>query len=162
MIDARTFSLLDVARMALVTARQLQWWDEQGILVPDQSTGKRLYSTHQVCAAMLYRELHERGLKLAAFRAVCCKILEQGVTLPDTSRRWLLTDGKRVVFLEHPDVVLAFLEQRRKPVFALIPLAPFEMRIEGAGLELPERRGPMLAHAAAANGSANVAAVRRA
>lgn len=143
MIDLR-FSTSDLCRIALVTARQLQWWDEQGILIPEQESGKRLYSPHLAMCAMLYRELEERGLKLQAFRRVIRAITIQDVKLPDESKRWLLTDGERVIFLLHHDVVLAFMEQRRNPLFALIPLEPLSGRLQlaAAELELPARKPP--------------------
>ena len=140
MTSGHRFTSQEVCRLALVTMRQLQWWDDRGILCPERD-GRRLYSPHEACIAMLYQELHERGLLLHAFRRVVKEIRRQRAVLPDKSRRWLLTDGARVVFLEHEDVVLRFLEQRRNPAFVLIPLVPLAARL--AGMVLPERRGPV-------------------
>ena len=137
-----SYTAQEVCRLGLVTHRQLQWWDEQGIISPDQSTGKRLYTPHELYGVMLYRELYERGFSLAAFRQVWRAIDRQAVELPDPSKRWLLTDGERVVFMCHSEVVLAFLEQRRSPAFVLVPLAPLNRKLAGEGLELPERIGP--------------------
>lgn len=139
----RRFTSQEVCHLALVTLRQLQWWDEQGILSPEQRSRKRSYTAHEVICVCLYRELEERGFSMRAFRHVSQQIRAKAVTLPSPSRRYLLTDGQRVEFLEHDDVVLSFLSQRRNPRFALIPLAPLAARIEAAPVEaLPVKTEP--------------------
>ena len=121
------FSAAEVQRCALVTARQLQLWSERGLLCPDPAG----YSPNHLFVALLYQELRERGLARAFWR-VAREVCNRGVG-PFEGKRWLLTDGTRVMFLDHSDVVMAFLEQRRSPLFAVIPLVPLVDRIEHAG-----------------------------
>jgi DNA-binding transcriptional MerR regulator len=139
------YSTAQVARLACVTARQLQWWDEQGILTPAQSDHRRLYEPRQAFAALLFRELRARGFSLSRVKQVWKAAQKQGFALPDETRRWLLTDGVRVVFLAHPDVVLAFLEQRRSPAFTLIPLEQLAARMSEQSARCTLRRGPGMA-----------------
>lgn len=140
----RRYTSSEVSRIACVTARQLQWWDEQAILSPEIEAHRRLYSPHQVMGAMLYNEMHERGFHLSDYGRVLRAIDLQGVDLSHAPWRWLLTDGERVVILVDQSEAMAFLEQRRSPVFALIPLEPLSGRLQllAIALALPERLGP--------------------
>ncbi len=47
-----------------VSLRQLQWWDEQGIVTPEQDTRGRRYSTEQIRAVQLIAQLRRRGVTL--------------------------------------------------------------------------------------------------
>jgi DNA-binding transcriptional MerR regulator len=142
--DTPRYTTAQVKRIACVTVRQLQWWDEAGLLSPIQCDHQRLYEPRQAFQAMLFRELRERGFSLADVRDIWQAARRQGFQLPDETRSWMLTDGKRVVFLSHPDVVLAFLEQRRNPVFVLISLAALAQRMTDQ-CALFGRRGPRAA-----------------
>jgi len=39
-----TFTSKEVMALTRISARQLQWWDEQGIVVPQREGHKRIYS----------------------------------------------------------------------------------------------------------------------
>ena len=142
MTSDRRYTAREVCRLALVTTSDLKWWTEHLILRPETLSNRAIYPEHEVMLAMLYRELRERGLLLSDFARVVVETRHQHARLPDPSRRWLLTDGTRVIFLEHEDVVLRFMEQRRNPAFVLIPLAPLAARL--AVEVLPEKVGPAM------------------
>ena len=44
------FSSHDVIALTGVTARQLQWWDERGVVRPERVGHRRLYSMQNVMA----------------------------------------------------------------------------------------------------------------
>ncbi|MBV9082830.1 MAG: MerR family transcriptional regulator, partial [Acidobacteriaceae bacterium] len=45
---ARTFSSSDVSRIAEVSLRQLQWWDERKVVSPHHEGHKRVYAAEEV------------------------------------------------------------------------------------------------------------------
>ena len=45
-VPRETFSSLEVSRLTGVSLRQLQWWDEQGVVSPVQRGHRRLYQLH--------------------------------------------------------------------------------------------------------------------
>lgn len=58
----------ETAREAHVTLRQLQWWDERGILSPVQMLHKRLYTKEQVELASRFGRLRKAGLPLRSLQ----------------------------------------------------------------------------------------------
>lgn len=61
---------LEMVRLTGVTLRQLQWWDEKGILKPRYGTpyGIRLYSREQVEPIIRMVRLRRAGVPLQALR----------------------------------------------------------------------------------------------
>lgn len=115
------FSSKETSRISHVSLRQLQWWDETGILSPQRVQNKRKYQAEEVFTAMLVRELLERKFSTYTARKVLKELKRRRPNgLPKNG--WLLTNGERLELLEHGDVVLSFLEQRRSPLFVLISL----------------------------------------
>lgn len=143
MMPQAIYSTAQVARVTGVTLRQLQWWDERKLLKAPQVKHSRQYSEREMFAAALFRDLKERGFSIQVIRRIWKQMERKQFTVPDESRRWMLTDGKRVEFVADPDVVLAFLEQRRSPAFVLVPLASIAGRLAEAALHaLPIMRKP--------------------
>jgi DNA-binding transcriptional MerR regulator len=139
------YSTAQVARIACVTERQLQWWDEQGILSPIQVAHQRLYTPRQLFAALLFRELRERGFTLRIVARVWRSVERQNLELPDLTRGWLVTNGASVKLLGERETVLAFLEQRRTPIYALVSLDALAARMSEQIPRCTLRRGPGVA-----------------
>jgi len=139
-----TYTTSQVAHVALVTPRQLQWWDEEGILSPVQSERKRRYEPRELFAVMLFRELRERKFSMKVVRRVWKLMQKQRFDMPCEGKKYLLTNGERVVFLEQDNVVLAFLLQRRSPPYYLISLVDVQERMNEQ-LAIVARRGPVSA-----------------
>ena len=57
-----TFSSLEVSKMTGVSLRQLQWWDEQGVVSPMQRGHRRMYQLHEVVEVSLITELRQAVL----------------------------------------------------------------------------------------------------
>jgi len=142
------YSTAQVQRVACVTARQLQWWDERGILSPAQHDHRRAYEPRQVMGALLFRELLERGFTLRICARIWRSIERQAPEWSDITRGWLVTNGERVMLLGERDTVLAFLEQRRTPIYALISLDDLAARMTEQTARCTLRRGPGVAREA--------------
>ena len=58
------YSSSEVSRIAQVSLRQLQWWDEQKVVSPRHEGHKRIYSPAEVVEIMVIAELRRKGLSL--------------------------------------------------------------------------------------------------
>lgn len=74
------FSSLQVSEASGLTLRQLQWWDEEGVLSPRKLPGHshgglyRSYTRNQVILAMIMAALRSKAMPLQAIRSVRRKI----------------------------------------------------------------------------------------
>lgn len=66
----RIYSSADVARLAGVSLRQLQWWDEQKVVCPRHEGHRRIYGTVEVAAVSVIAELRHKGFSLQKIRRV--------------------------------------------------------------------------------------------
>src|SRR6202162_2710795 len=100
----RSFASSDVSRIAQVSLRQLQWWDERKVVSPRQDGHKRVYEPEEVVEISVIAELRRKGFSLQKIRRVLKYLQrEMGKRLGDAqaseSEVHLLTDGKSI-FLE--------------------------------------------------------------
>ena len=77
------FRSADVARMADVSLRQMQWWDERKLVSPRIEDHRRVYIPEQVLEILTVAALRRKGLSLQKIR----KVLRQS---PATSRKYAL------------------------------------------------------------------------
>src|SRR5581483_1021156 len=84
----------EVSRSTGVTLRQLQWWDERGVVSPMQVGHSRLYSPTDQRTVALVVQLRTVGFSLQKVRAVLRK-LNKWLVLERATNDALLTDGKR-------------------------------------------------------------------
>ena len=121
---AETFSSQDVTRITGVSLRQLQWWDEQGVVSPIQRGHKRLYQLHEVVEVSLISELRRKGISLRKIRRVL-KYLnkELGNGLLDSLRNGreshLLTDGKNVYIENDHSQIVNILSNANQPMISV-------------------------------------------
>lgn len=125
----RSFTSHEVCRLTLVTVRMLQWWDETGIISPAIVGRCRAYRAQEVLGVMVIRELKERGFSLQQVRAIWRMIQRQRIEFFGPGRRWLVTNGARVLLLTDAESVLAILSERRRPPFVVIALDPLHQRL---------------------------------
>lgn len=64
------FSTADVAQISQATLRQLQWWDETGIICPDKSGRNRVYSRENLFRCIIMRKLQEKHIARQKAREV--------------------------------------------------------------------------------------------
>jgi len=59
-----TYTAHEVAHEAKLSLRQLQWWDERGILSPIQQQHRRLYTREQLDLAIRMAQLRKASIRL--------------------------------------------------------------------------------------------------
>jgi DNA-binding transcriptional MerR regulator len=67
---ARSFTSSDVSRIAQVSLRQLQWWDERKVVSPRHEGHKRVYQPAEVIEITVIAELRRKGFSLQKIRRV--------------------------------------------------------------------------------------------
>ncbi len=113
-----------VGALTGITLRQLQWWDEQGIVVPARDGRRRLYSMDDLAAVAVIAELRDKGFSLQRVRKVVRMLQREfGRSLVDAvsvrSDCHLLTDGRRVYVEDSAHRVVDILKSARQPIFAV-------------------------------------------
>lgn len=122
-MDAR-FSSKDVVALTGITARQLQWWDERGIVVPARDGHKRLYSMDDLAEVAVLCELRQRGFSLQRVRKVV-RFLERELgkrlveTVSDGAEYHLLTDGRNLYLEDSAHAVINILKNSKQPILSV-------------------------------------------
>lgn len=119
---APTFTSNEVARIAGVSLRQLQWWDERKVVSPAHAGHKRVYTPAEVIEVSVIAELRRKGFSLQKIRRVL-RFLERemGRRLSDVLRGdstlHLLTDGKSLYLEDRESRIIDILKNARQPMF---------------------------------------------
>src|ERR1700758_4729478 len=98
------FTSREVVKLTGITPRQLQWWDERGIVVPARDGHRRLYAMEDLAEVAVICELRERGFSLQRVRKVMRFLQKEfsrrlAETVSGSSDYHLLTDGE-TLYLE--------------------------------------------------------------
>lgn len=118
------FTSRDVVAMTGITPRQLQWWDERGIVVPAREGHKRLYSFEDLSEVAVICELRRRGFSLQRVRKVIRFLQKEfsrrlAETVSGSSDYHLLTDGKTLYLETSPQQIVDILKNSRQPMLAI-------------------------------------------
>ena len=119
-----SFTSAEVMARTGITARQLQWWDERGIVVPAREGHRRLYSIDDLAEVAVICDLRRRGFSLQRVRKVM-RLLQKEFKkrLVDTvsaySEYHLLTDGNRIYLKDSAEQVIDILKNSRQPMLAV-------------------------------------------
>jgi DNA-binding transcriptional MerR regulator len=119
-----SFTSAEVMAQTGITARQLQWWDERGIVVPAREGHRRLYSIDDLAEVAVICDLRHRGFSLQRVRQVM-RLLQKEFKkrLVDTvsafSEYHLLTDGSRIYLKDSAEQVIDILKNSRQPMLAV-------------------------------------------
>ena len=118
------FSSNEVISLTGITARQLQWWDERGIVVPERQGHKRLYSLPDLTEVAVICELRRRNFSLQRVRKVMRFLQrELGSRLAETvtagSDYHLLTDGTHIYLKTSAREVIDLLKNTRQPMLSI-------------------------------------------
>jgi len=116
------YSSGDVARIAGVSLRQLQWWDERHVVSPRHQGHRRVYLENEVVEVSVIAELRRKGFSLQKIRRVLRFLQkEMGKRLADTSRAdseiHLITDGKNIFLEDQPGRIIDILRNADQPMF---------------------------------------------
>jgi DNA-binding transcriptional MerR regulator len=107
-----------------VTARQLQWWDERGVVKPERQGHRRLYSMRQVMDMAVICELRRKGFSLQGVRKVMRFLQREfGKGLAEITARnsdvHLLTDGKHLYLETSARQIVDILKNSRQPILGI-------------------------------------------
>jgi DNA-binding transcriptional MerR regulator len=142
----------EVAARTGISLRQLQWWDERGLVVPAREGHRRLYSLDDLAEVAVIAELRQKGFSLQRMRKVVRFLRQElGKRLVETvsggSDYHLLTDGRRIYLENSAQQVVDILKNARQPMFAVC-LSDAVRRVQ------PELRGRKSVISARGGGSA--------
>ncbi len=118
------FTSQQVVELTGITARQLQWWDEQRIVVPAREGHRRLYSFDDIAEVAVICELRKRGFSLQRVRKVISYLKKElGKRLVETvtagAEYHLLTDGKNIFLENSAQGVVDVLKNSNQPLLAV-------------------------------------------
>ena len=119
-----TYNSLDVADLTGVSLRQLQWWDEQGLVTPMQAGHRRMYTAFEVLQISLIMGLRNKGMSLQKIRPLLDHLNPRHVldaVRADGGGRdvYFLTDGKAVYLEEATDTIVGILRDSERPISAI-------------------------------------------
>ena len=143
------FTSRDIARLTGISLRQLQWWDERGIVVPARSGHKRHYSIDDLAEVAVICELRRRGFSLQKIRRVI-RFLQRALgkrlvgTIRSASEYHLLTDGRNIFLEDSARGVVDILKNARQPMLTVC-LSDAIQRME-AGLRGAKKRNNAIRH----------------
>ncbi len=121
-IQERTYSSSEVAEVAAVSLRQLQWWDERKVVSPRHEGHRRVYYPAEVIEITVIAELRRKGFSLQKIRRVLRFLQrEMGRRLAEvmqaSSHLHLVTDGKSIYLEDQHERIIDILKNARQPMF---------------------------------------------
>jgi DNA-binding transcriptional MerR regulator len=119
-----TFTSREVVSLTGITPRQLQWWDERGIVVPAREGRRRIYSMEDLAEVAVICELRDRGFSLQRVRRVMRFLQREfakrlAETVSGASEYHLLTDGKTLFLETSPRQIVDILKNARQPMLTI-------------------------------------------
>jgi DNA-binding transcriptional MerR regulator len=121
---AERFTSQQVIQSTGITARQLQWWDERGVVKPDREGHRRLYSMNQLSEIAVICQLRRKGFSLQGVRKVM-RFLDRefgkglGEIVHQESELHLLTDGKRLYLETSAKQIVDILKNSNQPIIGV-------------------------------------------
>ncbi len=118
----RTYSSIEVAEVAEVSLRQLQWWDERKVVSPRHEGHRRVYFPAEVIEITVIAELRRKGFSLQKIRRVL-RFLQREMgrrladVMSDSSSLHLVTDGKSIYLEDQHERIIDILKNAKQPMF---------------------------------------------
>jgi DNA-binding transcriptional MerR regulator len=118
------FPSQDVIALTGITARQLQWWDERGVVKPERQGHRRLYSMQNLTEIAVICELRRKGFSLQGVRKVM-RFLEREVgkglaeIVGRNSDVHLLTDGTHLYLETSARQIVDILKNSSQPILGI-------------------------------------------
>ena len=118
------FSSQQVIALTGITARQLQWWDERGVVKPDREGHRRLYSMNHLTEVAVICQLRRKGFSLQGVRKVI-RFLDRefGKGLAEIIDRnsdyHLLTDGIHLYLETSAKQIVDILKNSAQPILGI-------------------------------------------
>ncbi len=130
------FNSAEAMRLTGITARQLQWWDERGIVVPRRLGRNRFYTEEDLAELAVISELRRKGFSLQRVRKAMRYLQREfGKRLVETviagAEYHLLTDGRQLYLENSERQIVDLLKNSRQPLLSIcISDAVREVRAE--------------------------------
>jgi len=118
------FTSREVIALTGITARQLQRWDERGVVKPEREGHRRLYSIQHLTEVAVICELRRKGFSLQGVRKVM-RFLERefgkGLSeiVDSASELHLLTDGTHLYLETSPQQIVDILKNSAQPILGV-------------------------------------------
>ena len=118
------FTSREVVQLTGITPRQLQWWDERGIVSPARKGHRRLYSMEDLAEVAVICQLRKRGFSLQRMRRVVRFLQKEfgkrlAETVSGSSEYHLLTDGRTIYLESSTRQIIDILKNSRQPLFGI-------------------------------------------
>src|SRR3954469_1802842 len=114
----------EVVGLTGITARQLQWWDERGVVRPERQGRNPVYSLGGLAEVTVICELRDKGFSLQRIRKIVRFLQREfGKRLVETvsgaSEYHLLTDGTKIYLENSAHEIIDILKSARQPIFTV-------------------------------------------
>jgi len=118
------FPSQEVIALTGITARQLQWWDERGVVKPERQGHRRLYSMQNVMEMAVICELRRKGFSLQRVRKVMRFLQREfgkglGEIVGRSSDVHLLTDSTHLYLETSARQIVDILKNSKQPILAI-------------------------------------------
>jgi len=121
---AEQISSREVMAFTGISARQLQWWDERGVVKPARVGHRRVYSMENVMEMAVICELRRKGFSLQGVRKVMRFLQREfGKGLAEITTRnsdlHLLIDGKHLYLETSARQIVDILKNSHQPILGI-------------------------------------------
>ncbi len=118
------FTSNEVVAFTGITPRQLQWWDERGVVKPEREGHRRVYSINQLTEVAVICQLRRKGFSLQGVRKVMRFLAHEcGNALAEIvdgdSDVHLLTDGKHLYLETSEKQIVDILKNSDQPILGV-------------------------------------------
>jgi DNA-binding transcriptional MerR regulator len=118
------FTSNEVVILTGITPRQLQWWDERGVVKPEREGHRRVYSMNQLTEVAVICQLRRKRFSLQAVRKVLRFLgREFGKSLAEIVDRdsdiHLLTDGNHLYLETSAKQIVDILKNSSQPILGV-------------------------------------------
>jgi DNA-binding transcriptional MerR regulator len=141
--ETEVYTSMDVSRLAGVSLRQLQWWDERNVVSPRHDGHRRVYLPQEAVEITVIAELRRKGFSLQKIRRVLRYLQKEmgkrlGDALQSDAEFHVLTDGKSIYLEDDHDRIIDILKNARQPMF-LVCVTDQIRRLGGSSQRKPSR-----------------------
>ncbi|HET9407040.1 MAG TPA: MerR family transcriptional regulator [Candidatus Sulfotelmatobacter sp.] len=118
------FTSREVIAITGITPRQLQWWDERGVVRPQRVGHRRFYSMRHLTEVAVICQLRRKGFSLQGVRKVMRFLQKEfGKGLAEivshSSDYHLLTDGKHLFVETSAKQIVDILKNSKQPILGV-------------------------------------------
>ena len=118
------FTSQQVIALTGITPRQLQWWDERGVVKPEREGHRRLYSMKHLTEVAVICELRRKGFSLQSVRKVM-RFLDREIgrglaeIVSNGSDYHLLSDGTHLYLETSARQIVDILKNSNQPILGI-------------------------------------------